>query len=176
MSIELLFEIDRLQDWNRPPCVEASDWMTTDPLLPLSEEPVVKEMSPLSPLSPASAVLIRNAPDEVALPPVVISIDDPTSSLSWDEPSSTFKPPAVPPTAFPVRSVMAPDDPASVAEPVPNVSDPLAPSSPAWALAIAVKRERKCVRNHRVLIGRKERERPSTYTHCPTWSRLNSLT
>jgi len=136
--------------------VEASDCIKTDPDLPFSEDPVVKEISPLSPLSPASAVLIRNAPDDVALPPVVISIDDPASSLSWDEPSSTFKPPAVPPTASPVLRVISPDDPTSWAEPVLNVSDPLAPSSPARALAItAERREGRCmVQHHCISIGK----------------------
>lgn len=149
--------------------------MSTLPLLPLSEEPVVREMSPLSPLSPASAVRTRNAPDEVALPPVVISIDDPASSLSCDEPSSTFKPPAVPPTAFPVLRVSVPDDPTLFAEPVLNVSDPLAPSSPARALAIAERREGKCSNQREwISVGQRERARFSTYIHCPTCSRSNS--
>ena len=48
---------------------------------------------------------------------------------------------------------MAPEDLVSVAEPVPNVRDPLAPLIPARALAIAVKQREECDWNNWILIG-----------------------
>lgn len=107
--------------------------------MPPLAEPVLKEISPLSPVRPASAVWTRNAPLEVlGLYPVLNSMDAPISYVSLASPTSIEISPAGPPTTSPVLRLIDPLDAwPPFAKPVLRVNDPLEPSlCPDGALAI----------------------------------------
>ena len=127
-----------------PVPVLADDPVTklTSPLLPASATPVLREMSPLTPLDPASALDKETAPEDCDAPlvePLAIVIEPPEAEEPLP-PAKFTEPPAELPC--PDCNVKAPpaendDDPATkdAAPPAPpeeepDVSDMSPPSSP----------------------------------------------
>jgi hypothetical protein len=109
--------------------------------------PDVKDREPETPLPPASAVRMLNAPLDVARPyPVMREIDPPVILVLWPEDTATRPPaeilplpttmlmlPAAPSVADPVRKVIMPLLPAEVTPLVIEI-EPEVPALPAFAV------------------------------------------